>query len=68
MQCYNNCEITTQKEHTMALTTNNIRTALRTLGVKGSATLEYIQADRVKVTVNGEYFGLWDAEKRTFVD
>lgn len=52
----------------MALTTNNIRTALRTLGVKGSATLEYIQADRVKVTVNGEYFGLWDAEKRTFVD
>lgn len=50
------------------MTPNNIRTALRTLGVKGSATLEYLTADRVRVTVNGEYFGLWDSEKRTFVD
>ena len=50
------------------MTPNNIKNALKSLGVKGSATLAYITADRVLVTVNGEYFGLWDSEKNTFVD
>lgn len=50
------------------MTISKIKTALLNLGVKGRATAEYVQADRVRVTVNGEYFGLWDAEKNTFVD
>ena len=52
----------------MANTITNIRTALHTFGCKGKATIEYIAADRVRVSVNGEYFGIWDAEKKTFVD
>jgi hypothetical protein len=52
----------------MARTINIIATALKTFGIKGKANLEYVQADRIKVSVNGEYFGLWDAEKNTFVD
>jgi hypothetical protein len=59
----------THKEKTqMARTINIIATALKTFGIKGKANLEYVQADRIKVSVNGEYFGLWDAEKNTFVD
>lgn len=50
----------------MAVT--NIRTALQAYGCKGKASLEYIAHDRIKVSVNGEYFGIWDAEKNTFVD
>ena len=49
-------------------TINNIRKALTTLGVKGSAQLRYANADRIVITVNGEYFGIWDSEKNTFVD
>lgn len=52
----------------MANTINNIRTALRTFGCEGKAQLAYIAEDRVRVSVNGEYFGIWDAEKNTFVD
>lgn len=52
----------------MAITTQNIITALRHLNVRGSAHLEYISADRVRVLLNGEYFGLWDSEKATFID
>lgn len=52
----------------MAKTVNNIKNALQALGVKGSASIRYIYADRVIVNLNGEYFGLWDAEKNTFVD
>lgn len=49
-------------------TINNIRNALKKLGCTGKAAVEYVNADRVRVSVNGEYFGLWDAEKNTFVD
>lgn len=45
-----------------------IRTALIALGVKGRATAEEITAGRYKVTVNGEYVGIWDVDKNTFVD
>lgn len=52
----------------MALTTHNIITALRSLGIRGKARIEYVSSDRVSVSLNGEYFGLWDAERNTFVD
>lgn len=52
----------------MANTVNNIKKALQALGVTGAASLRYACADRVIVNLNGEYFGIWDAEKNTFVD
>lgn len=52
----------------MAYTVSRIKRALTAFGVAGKATAEYISEDRIKVSVNGEYFGLWDAEKNTFVD
>lgn len=44
-----------------------LKTALKTLDVK-KATAEYITADRILVRVNGEYFGIYDTEKQTFID
>ena len=43
--------------------------ALKILGVKGKIAL-YPPIDplRVVVTVNGEYFGIWDVLRKTFVD
>ena len=52
----------------MARTVSNIIEALQTLGVHGKAGIQYVQADRVKVSLDGEYFGMWDSEKGTFVD
>ena len=49
------------------MTINNIAKALRAFGVKGTASAEYVNEDRVLVKVNGEVFGIWDAEKNTFV-
>lgn len=48
-------------------TLNNIRKALRAFGFKGKATIGYANEDRLIVHVNGEYLGIWDAEKNTFV-
>ncbi len=46
-----------------------ITTALEKLGVSGRITLRPIaDLDRIEVTVNGEYFGVWDRVKSTFVD
>lgn len=47
---------------------NDIMHALKALGVEGTVTVEYIAPGRIKVIVNGEYFGIWDAERMTFVD
>ena len=52
----------------MERTISSIIKGLKLYGATGKATFEYVQADRVKVSVNGEYFGLWDSEKSTFVD
>lgn len=52
----------------MANTINNLKRALDSFGVKGEATGRYVSEDRVVVTVNGEYFGLWDSKKNNFVD
>ncbi len=50
------------------LINNEISKALEILGVTGKATFHYITQDRVEVMINGEYFGIWDATRKTFVD
>lgn len=48
---------------------NEIKSALEILGVHGRITLRPIaDIDRIEVSVNGEYFGVWDSVKKTFVD
>lgn len=43
--------------------------ALKILGVSGEITLHPpIDPLRIVVTVNGEYFGIWDVIRKTFVD
>ena len=48
--------------------TNEITKALKTLGVTGKVHLRQIATDRIEVTVDGEYFGIWDVIRKTFVD
>ncbi len=45
-----------------------IKNALNTYGCTGRAQGEYIAEDRIRITVNGEYFGIWDTVRNTFVD
>lgn len=52
----------------MANTIKNIKNALAQLGYEGRVNGEYITEDRVKLVLNGEYFGIWDTCKNTFVD
>ena len=47
---------------------NEITKALETLGIKGTITFRPIVPDRIEVKVNGEYFGIWDTVRKTFVD
>lgn len=43
--------------------------ALEILGVKGEITLRPpIDPLRIVVMVDGEYFGIWDVLRKTFVD
>ena len=42
--------------------------ALKVLKVKGKVTVKKVAPDRLTVYVNGVYFGLWDAARKTFVD
>jgi hypothetical protein len=43
--------------------------ALENLGVKGEITLHPpIDPLRIVVTIDGEYFGIWDVLRKTFVD
>ena len=43
--------------------------ALEKLGVKGEIELRPpLDPLRIVVTVNGEYFGIWDILRKTFVD
>ena len=43
---------------------------LKLNGVKDSDEVEFseMKHGRFKVTVNGEYYGIWDITRRTFVD
>lgn len=45
-----------------------IETALRQLGVTGAVRVQQNGTNRYHVTVNGRYFGIFDAVKNTFVD
>lgn len=45
-----------------------IKKALEILGVTGTVQLRQIAADRIEVTVDGSYFGIWDSVRKTFVD
>lgn len=46
----------------------NIRTALKKLGYNGNAHITEIAPCRYLVSMGGEYFGIWDSERKTFVD
>lgn len=46
----------------------DIRKALAALGVTGTVELRQIATDRIEVTVDGSYFGIWDSVRKTFVD
>jgi hypothetical protein len=52
----------------MGKTIETMRNALKAFGCSGSASIEYLADDRIYVIVNGEYFGIWDALRNTFVD
>lgn len=58
------CEIEERKEKRM----KEIMKALRELGVGGIVTTKDIDFDRFAVYVDGEYFGIWDTNRKTFVD
>lgn len=58
------CEIEERKERRM----KEIMKALRELGVSGIVTTKDIDFDRFSVYVDGEYFGIWDTIRKTFVD
>lgn len=45
-----------------------IRNALKALGYKGTARAVEVTLGRYYVTVNGEYVGIWDVDKNTFID
>lgn len=45
-----------------------LHSALIKLGVKGTVTTKWITTDRIAVYVDGEYFGIWDTSRKTFVD
>ena len=45
-----------------------IKTALARLGVKGTIRVSPAGDHRYRVELNGEYFGIYDADRNTFVD
>lgn len=50
-------------------TIDEILAALKILDIHGKITLRPIKdLDRIEVSVNGEYFGVWDSVRKTFVD
>lgn len=58
------CEMEERKEKRM----KEIMKALRTLGISGIVTIKQITFDRYTVYVDNEYFGIWDTNRKTFVD
>ena len=45
-----------------------IMKALRQLEVGGAVTTKQITTGRIAVYINNEYFGIWDTNRKTFVD
>ena len=58
------CEMEERKERRM----KEIMKALRDLGVRGYVTTKQITFDRYAVYVDSDYFGIWDTDRKTFVD
>lgn len=52
----------------MRIKMNGVKNALLQLGCKGRATAELISINRYMITLNGQYFGIFDADRQTFVD
>ena len=46
----------------------DLQAALIKLGVDGIVTAKHIDSGRIAVYVDGEYFGIWDTGRKTFVD
>ena len=46
---------------------NELKRGLNEYKVKGTVRVK-LDGDRAVIAVNGEYFGLWDVLKATFVD
>ena len=43
--------------------------ALAKLGIKGTNIIvHWITTDRIAVYIDGEYFGIWDTRRKTFID
>ena len=45
-----------------------IISALISLGVTGNYSMQHIACDRIAVEVDDEPFGIWDTDRKTFVD
>lgn len=58
------CEMEERKETMM----KEIMKAIRAFGVNGTVTIKEITTGRIAVYVNDEYFGIWDTNRKTFVD
>lgn len=58
------CEMEDRKEKRM----KEIMKALRGLGAGGIVTTKHITTGRFAVYLDGEYFGIWDTIRQTFVD
>ncbi len=52
----------------MNIIEEQIKTALTNLGVKGTTRIYPAGYHRYLVVLNGEYFGIFDADRDTFVD
>lgn len=42
--------------------------ALKSLGLKGKVQVSILSPGRAAVFIETEYFGIWDAARKTFVD
>lgn len=42
--------------------------AIHALGIEKSFTIDWVSTDRIAVYIDGEYFGIWDTVRKTFVD
>ena len=49
------------------MTTEKIKNALITYGVKGKVTLRKVGIACIEVKVNGKIYGIWEISKATFV-
>jgi len=45
-----------------------VATAMKHLGVKGTVTVAHISFSDYRIALNGSYFGIFDADRCTFVD